>query len=141
MGLTVGVGLAAAGKIAGGMQQRASDYATARELAQEGGQSIAAGIQGATVQRRKGDYVASQAQARIAAGGLTTTGVSAERTIGEIKGQSEYNALTEVYQGEDRANELNFKASVLHSEGQAAMTAGVLGALGSGESFYSKYGS
>ena len=140
MGITAAVGIAAAGKVYGGMQQKAADNATATELGNEAGQSIAAGIQGATVQRRRGDYVASQARARIAGGGLTTTGVSAVNTIGQIKGQSEYNALTEVYQGKDRADELNFKGATLRSEGQAAETAGVLSALAGGESFYSKYG-
>lgn len=139
MGITAAVGIAAAGKIYAGNQQKAADNATAQELANEGGQSIAAGIQGAIAQRRRGDYVASQARARIAAGGLTTTGTSAISTIGGIKGQGEYNALTDIYQGEDRANELDFKGQVLKSEGQAAQTAGILSALSGGESFYSKY--
>lgn len=122
-----------------GVQQKRADDQSAAMLNQEAGQSIAAGIQGAIQQRRRGAYVASQAQARIAGGGLTTTGVSAVNTIGDIKGQSEYNALTSIYQGEDRASELNYRASVMRSEGNAAQVAGIVNGISSGESFYSKY--
>ena len=129
----------AAAKIYQGVQQKRTDDQSAAVMATEAGQSIAAGIQDAIQQRRKGDYIASQAQARIAAGGLTTTGTSAQQVIGQIKGQSEYNALTELYQGEDRASELDYRGSVLRSEGNAAQNAGLINALASGESFYSKY--
>lgn len=139
MGVTAALGIAAAGKIYGGMQQKKADDASASLLSTEAGQSVAAGIQGANQQRRKGAYVASTAQARIAAGGLTTTGTSAEQVEGGIKGQTEYNALTSLYEGEDRSSELNYQGAVKRSEGQAAQTAGILSALGTGESFYSKY--
>ena len=129
----------AAAKIYQGVQQKRADDQSSAVMATEAGQSIAAGIQGAIQQRRRGAYVASQAQARIAGGGLTTTGASAVNTIGQIKGQSEYNALVSVYQGEDRASELDYRGNVLRSEGNAAQNAGLINALASGASFYSKY--
>lgn len=128
-----------AAKIYQGVQQKQAYDRSAAETAQEAGQSVAAGIQGAQQQRRKGAYVASQAQARIAASGLTTTSGSAVNTIGDIRGQGEYNALTALYQGEDRGSELNYRAATARSEGQAAETAGVINAAAGGMSFYNKY--
>lgn len=146
MGTVALIGLAASAtsKVYGGMQQKRADDQSAALLSTEAGQSVASGIQGANQQRMKGNYIASAARAGIAAGGLTTSGTSAEGTIGAIKGQSEYDALTQVYQGSDRASELNFRAQSQRDEGSAAATAGWISgastAVSGGESFYSKYG-
>jgi hypothetical protein len=49
-----------------------------------------------------------------------------------------------LYQGEDRASELNFRANTMRSEGNAAETAGWIGGISSaltgGTSFFDKYG-
>jgi len=142
--LGVGTILSVTGKIAGGQaQKRADDYAAA-SLSQEAGQSVASGIQGAIMDRRKAAYVASSARARIAGSGLATTGTSAIKTVGDIRGTGEYNALTSLYQGEDRALELGIRATGLRNEGSAAQTAGWIGGvstvLSGGQSFYDKYG-
>lgn len=125
-----------ASKAVGGAAQKNADDTAAGELQQEAGQSVAAGIQGAIASRRRATYVASKAQAGIAAGGLATTGTSAEDTIGGIKGQGEYEAQTAMYQGYDRASELDFRAGQLRNQGNNAMVASVLSGAGS---FYDKY--
>lgn len=135
----------ASGQIYGGMQKkRADDYAAA-QLGQEAGQSTASGIQGAIEQRRRASYVASSARARIAASGMTTTGPSAITTVGGITSEGEYRARTALYQGEDRAQELQYRAAGLRNEGDAAEKAGWMGGISSvmsgGSSFYDKYGS
>jgi hypothetical protein len=146
MGTTAAVGmvLGAASKVSAGYAQKGALDASANELTQEAGQSVAAGIQGATAQRRRTAYVASNAQARIAGGGLSTTGTSAQAVIGGIKGQGEYEALTQLYQGEDRANELNFRSAQMRNQGSNAVTGGWLAGmntvLSGGTSFYDKYG-
>lgn len=146
MGTTAAVGmvLGAAGKVRAGYAQKGALDATSNELTQEAGQSVAAGIQGAEAQNRRTAYVASNAQSRIAAGGLSTTGTSAQAVIGGIKGQGAYEALTQLYQGEDRASELNFKAGQMRTEGENAVTGGWIGGastvLSGGTSFYDKYG-
>lgn len=143
--LLAGTVMSTGSKIAGGIQQNKADQATASYLHQEAGQSIASGIQGAIEDRRRATVVASSAQARTAASGLTTTGTTAVRNAGEIMGEGEYRARTSLYQGEDRAQELNVRASGLQSEGKSAEIAGVMGgvssALSGGQSFYDKYGS
>lgn len=142
--LLAGTAIVAGGKIAGGYAQKNALDSAAGELSQEAGQSVAAGIQGAIQDRRRATYVASSARARTAAGGMTTTGTSAIANVGEIRGQGEYNALTALYQGADRASELNFKAAGMRQSGSNAVTAGWISGISSvlsgGTSFYDKYG-
>lgn len=147
MGMTaagLGTAVQVAGKIYGGMKQKAADDYSAGLLTQEAGQSVASGIQGAIMERRKAAYIASSARAKIAGSGLATTGTSAIKTVGDIRAEGEYGALTSLYQGSDRALELGARANVLKSEGSAAETAGWLSAAGTaisgGTSFYDKYG-
>jgi hypothetical protein len=146
MGSTAALQLAgnamnAGGKIAAGYAQRGALTAASNELTQEAGQSVAAGIQGQEAQIRRTNYVASNAQARIAAGGLSTTGTSAQAVIGGIKGQGEYEALTALFQGEDRASELNYRASQLRTQGSNAIRAGWIGGVSSAISSYPRVAS
>ena len=144
-----GTALGAGGKIASGYAQRGALDASASALTQEAGQSIASGIQGAIAQNRRGAYVASNAQARIAGGGLSTTGTSAQAVISGIKGQSAYDAQVALYQGYDRANELDFRSSQLRTQGSNAIRGGWLAGMNTvltsanspqGQSFFSNYG-
>lgn len=134
-GMYAGTAMSIYGKLRSGYAQKGALDAASNELTQEAGQSVAAGIQGAEAQRRRTAYVAGNAQARIASGGLATTGPSAQSVIGGIKGQGEYEALTQLYQGEDRASELDFRANQMRTQGTNAVTAGWLG----GTSMFAKY--
>lgn len=142
--LIAGTAISAGSQVYGGMQKKKADDYAAAQLGQEAGQSTASGIQGAIEQRRRASYVASSARARIAGSGMATTGPSAITTVGGITGEGEYRAGTALYQGEDRAQELRYRAAGLRSEGSAAETAGWLGGISSvmtgGMSFYDKYG-
>ena len=144
MGATAGV-MMVLGKVYQGQQQKASLQGAANQLSMEAGQSNAAGIQRTIMERRKTDIVASNANAEIAASGLSTTGTSAQAVVGGIKGQGEYNARTALYEGEQRGNELNYDATLRRNESKAAVTASYFSAAGSavsdGTDFYSKYGS
>ncbi len=139
-----GTALSAGGKIYGGITKKRALDASAGLLEQEAGQSVASGIQGAIEDRRRANYVMSSARARIAGSGLATTGTSAIKTVGDIRAEGEYRALTSVYQGEDRALELRSRAAGMRMEGSAAQTAGWIGGISSvltgGSSFYDKYG-
>lgn len=139
------------GSVKGGYDQRNALNASAAQLDQEAGQSVAAGIQGAIQDRRRATYVASNARAQTAAGGFTTTGTTDIATVGQIRGEGEYRALTSLYQGYDRASELQARASGMRTEGSNAIKAGwISGAstvlsgastvLSGGSSFYDKYG-
>lgn len=129
--MLAGTVISAGSKIYGGMRQKASDDYAAAQLGQEAGQSVASGIQGSIEQTRRGNYVASNARARIAAGGLTTTGTSALAVTGNIQGEAAYRSLTQLYQGEDRAQELGYRADMFRNEGDAAETAGWIGGISS----------
>jgi hypothetical protein len=142
--LIAGTALSAGSKIYGGMRQKEAMDQSASMMNTEATQSVASGIQGAIADRRRATYVASNARARTAASGLTTTGTTAEANVGNIRAQGEYNALTSLYQGQDRAQELNFRAGQLRNEGSASQTAGWIGGISSvlsgGTNFFDKYG-
>lgn len=146
MGATAGIMALVAGgaKVAGGYAQKSALDSTASELHQEAGQSVAAGIQASIQDRRRAAYVASGARARTAASGMATTGTSAIANVGQIRGEGEYRALTALYQGEDRASELDFRAGQMRTQGSNAVTAGWISGASSvisgGSSFYDKYG-
>lgn len=144
MGMSAGA-MAVIGKIYQGQQQKVALQGAANQLNMEAGQSVATGIQRSIMERRKADYIASNARAEIAAGGLTTTGTSSQQVIGQIKGQGEYNARTALYEGEQRGSELDYDASLRRNEAKAAATASYFSAASSaisgGADFYSKYGS
>lgn len=142
--MLAGTAIGVYGKVAGGYAQKGALDASASQLEQEGGQSVASGIQGAIQDRRRAAYVASNARAATAAGGLATTGTSAIANVGQIRGEGEYRALTSLYQGRDRASELDFRASGMRTAGSNAVTSGWISGISSvlsgGTSFYDKYG-
>jgi hypothetical protein len=132
MGATAVVGgmaIQAYGRVKAGKSQQAGLDSAAAELQQEAGQSVASGIQGAIQDRRRAAYVASDARARTAAGGFATTGTSAIANVGQIRGEGEYRALTSLYQGEDRASELDFRGGQMRTEGSNAVRAGWLAGM------------
>jgi hypothetical protein len=139
-----GIYVSLAAKVAGGYAQKNALDASAAQLSQEAGQSVASGIQGAIQDRRRAAYVASNARAAIAGGGLSTTGTSAIQTVGQIRGEGEYRALTSLYQGQDRASELDYRASSMRNAGSNAVTSGWISGISSvlsgGSSFFDKYG-
>jgi hypothetical protein len=139
-----GTAISAYGKVSSGYAQKGALDAGAAQLEQEAGQSVASGIQGAIQDRRRATYVASNARASIAGAGLTTTGTSAIATVGGIRGEGEYRALTSLYQGQDRANELDYRATGMRTEGRNAVKSGWISGMSSvlsgGSSFYDKYG-
>ena len=137
-------GLASAGKIYGAKMTENSDNAAAAMLQQEAGASVASGIQGAINDRRQANYVASDAMARAAAGGVSGSSPSVLSVTSQIKEQGEYKALTSIYQGEDRAAEIRSRADQYTAEGRAAMVggwaSGMSNVLQGGTTFYDKYG-
>lgn len=147
MGMTAtiaAVAVSAVSSIKSGQAKKAQADYTASVLDQEAGQTVASGIQGMLIQRRRKDTVASGAQASLAASGATSTDPSAVKTRAQIEGAGEYMALTKLYEGEDQANQLRARATSTRATGSAQQTAGYYAAVssilsGSG-SFYDKYG-
>lgn len=63
----------------------------------------ARGTRTAYEEKRRGEMVASDARAAMAAGGGTTTGAGAISTLGKIGTETDYNALAALYEGEEEA--------------------------------------
>ena len=136
--------LSGAGRVAAGQAANAADQSDAARYNIAAGQAIASGIKGAQAARLRGAYVASNARGLTAASGLTTTGASAIANTGRIRGMAEYDALTQVYQGEEQANDLNYRAARARAAGKAAETGGWLSGISTifsgGSSWWDKYG-
>lgn len=133
-----------AGRIAAGNAANAADQSDAARYNIAAGQAVAAGLKGAEASRQRAAYVASNARGLTAASGLTTTGTSAIANVGRIRGMGEYEALTQLYQGEEQANDLNYRAARARAAGKAAETGGWLSGISTifsgGSSWYDKYG-
>lgn len=116
---------------AGGMQQAsAAKQAGKDELAMSefvanqnrvaAGQERASSQRDAIEQRRKGRLVQSKFINQAAASGNSTLDPTTTNLFGDIAKESEYNAMSALYAGEDRARGLETKANVGIYEGQAA---------------------
>lgn len=117
--------------------------------------NVAAGQQRASAQRasiedrRKGVLAQSRARAVGAAGGGSVSDIT--NVIGDLGAESEYSALTSLFQGEDSARDLETRGSLALFEGesanraaktdaQSALFKGLSGAaMSGGSSLFSKY--
>lgn len=133
-----------AGRIAAGNAQRAAAESDAARYNMAAGQAVASGIKGAEAARMRARYVASNARGLTAASGLTTTGTSAITNVGRIRGMGEYEALTQLYQGEEQGNDYNYRAQRERASGKAAQVGGWLSGISTiftgGSSWWDKYG-
>lgn len=136
--------LGAFSKIRGGQVQAGSLNAAAASLNQDAGQSVAAGIQGMIGERQRTSYVVSQAIARGAGSGGVATSESALMNQGRIQAQGDYKGLTQLYEGNERAAELEQRAQGYSREASASQSSGWLSGMASvlhgGQSFFDKYG-
>lgn len=134
----------------GEAQQTAFNY-QADELRQQAGQTRAASQRTADNSRLAGDYAISRARAVAGASGGGVTDPTVNTVVGNLAGRSEYNALSDLFTGEERARGLETQAGLDNFQGDQAYRAGQTkkklayiqaGAtvLGSGSDLYSKYG-
>lgn len=127
------ISIASAGlKFVGGMQQAAGIKAAGKAQMQQANYQaasarVAAGQQRASAQRaaiedrRKGVLAQSRAAAVTGAGGGTLSDVY--DVIGDIGTESRYAALTSLYEGEDRARDLETRGELSLYEGRSALAA------------------
>lgn len=125
--MNIGTGLSTGGQFAGGIQANRSAKFSAQQAERNALAEIAASTTEATEQRRQGKAVQSDARAAMAASGSTTTDPGALETLGKIGQVSEYNALSALFGGENRAEALRTAARARRAEGRSAMTAGLIG--------------
>lgn len=150
--LTIGSTLfSAAGTIASGNAARGAANYQARQMEQQAGQERASSQRVAIEQRHKATIANSRVQALSAASGAGALDPTVVNIQSDIAGQGEYNALSALFNGEERARGMETQASAKRFEGQQAKTASVMGAgtalmsgastiMGGGSSLLDKYG-
>lgn len=108
----------------GGQAASTSRNFQAAQLDQRAGQEIAASQRAAAETRRQGALKLSALRARAggAGGDPSLVGLS-----GDIAAETEYRALTDLFEGKERATGLHLQADASRAEGRAAVRAGWLG--------------
>lgn len=139
---------------AGRAQQQALDYQAAA-LDQQAGQERASSQRRAMDERRRAEIAMSRGQAVAAASGAGALDESVVNTLSDIAGEGEYNALSALFTGEERARGLEGEAGLRRYQGAEAARQGevakqayrtaaiatVLSGFGrAGSSLASKYG-
>lgn len=119
----------AAGSIMGGNAQRASANFQAAQLEQQAGQERASAQRKAILDRERADLAGSRIQALAAAGGGGATDPTVEKLRTDVAGRGEYEALSSLFTGEERARGMESAAGARRYEGQVARRAGVIGAV------------
>lgn len=145
-GIMAGRGARAAGEA----ERRAAEF-QALQLEQNAGQAVAASQRAAEEERRKARLVTSRALAVAAASGGGASDVTVQNVIANLDAEGAYRAMVALYEGEDKARQLNMAAAGKRYDGEVAARAGkqkqaayTLSGLGSmatgGASLYMKYG-
>jgi hypothetical protein len=150
----VGTVQASQAQRAAGDAQRDAAYYSGTVMDQQAGQARATAQRVAIQERRKANLLQSTAIARAAASGGSATDPTVTNLVSGIAGQGEYNALTALFNGEEKARGLENQADLTRYEGEQAAYAGrqkakatlfsgfgtILGSKGAA-SLYDKYGS
>lgn len=127
-----------------GQDQQQQAQAQALALRNQANADAAASQRQAEETRRQTGYVLSRAQALAASSGAGATDPTVVNLEGNIAGRGEYNALTQLYEGNISEGNLNSQAEAARNAGRATARAGVLKgvttALSGGTSLYTKYG-
>lgn len=104
-------------------QQEQLEYqAKVREI--NAGQERAAAQRRAIEERRQGDLASSRARAVAAAGGGDTFDPSVIDILGDLDAEGQYYSDIAMYEGEERARDLESGAALNRHEGQMARSAG-----------------
>lgn len=115
--------------IQAGAQARNADYqqkvaqAESDALAAKANEDAAAGQRTAITQSRRTDLVLSRARALSAASGAGATDPTELTTEGGIAQQGDYNALSSLYEGQNRARNDTYQGSIDLFKGQQAEAA------------------
>jgi hypothetical protein len=138
---------ASAAKQEGREQQSLANYEAA-QADTNAKQERASAQRAAIEQRRKARLVQSRQQAVAAASGAGVSDPTVVDIMGDTEAEGEYRALTELYQGEERARGLEDQAATRRYEGRLLKKAGnrraIMGTIPTlldvGETLFSRYG-
>lgn len=133
------------GQMQAGRAANASAKFQAAQLEQRAGQERAAAQRQAIEERRKAALAISRGQAVAAASGAGATDPTVMNITGDVAAQGEYNALSALFGGEERARGAQLQATATRMEGKQAKKAGMIGGLGTiaggvGTTLFAKYG-
>lgn len=140
----IGTAVSTVGQIQAGNAARRSANFQAAQMNQQAGQERATAQRAAIEQRRTARLAGSRATALAAASGGATD-PTILNILGDIKTEGEYNALSALFTGEEKARGLEMGASARVVEGQTAKQASIINAgstlsTGIGQSLMAKYG-
>jgi len=136
--------LSGLGQIQAGKAANASAKFQAAQMEQRAGQERASSQRVALEERRRAGIAMSNAQAAAASSGGGATDPTVLNITGDIAKQGEYNALSALFEGEERARGLQLQASSTRMEGKQAKRAGMVSGVstiigGSGNALMAKY--
>lgn len=137
--------LSGLGQIQAGKAANVNAKFQAAQLEQQAGQERASSQRVAIEERRRAAIASSNAQAAAASSGGGATDPTVLNITGGIAEQGEYNALSALFEGEERARGLNLQATSRRMEGKQARKAGYISGAstiigGAGNALMAKYG-
>lgn len=121
--------MGAVGQLSAGNAASAAAKAEARQREQIAGQERAQAQREANEERRQADLAQSRGLAVAAAGGGAADG-STRNVLAQIEGEGEFNALTAMFSGEERAQNQEFAAEMARFKGKQAKKQSRLAAVG-----------
>lgn len=134
------------GQIQAGKAADVSAKFQAGQLEQQAGQERASSQRTAIEERRRSDIAISDATAAAAFSGGGATDPTVMNITGGLAKQGEYNALSALFEGEEKARGLRLGATAARMEGKQAKKQGmiggvstIIGGLGQAGMGYSKY--
>lgn len=125
-----GTVLQAGGQVFGGMAQQGDENRIAAQLRANAVATRAMASRDAEQVTRRGNLLASRAQAVAAASGGGASDPTVVNTIADIQGESHLRSLTAIASGENEAQNLEYAASARKRMGRAASTVGLMSAAG-----------
>lgn len=136
--------LSGLGQIQAGKAANVSAKFQAAQLEQRAGQERASSQRVALEERRRASIASSNAQAAAAASGGGATDPTVLNIQGGIAGQGEYNALSALFEGEEKGRGLELQATSTRMEGKQAKKAGYVSGIstiigGTGNALMAKY--
>lgn len=134
----------AASSIMSSQSQASALKASAASERIAGGQALASSQRDALTEQQKATLVGSSATAQLAAGGGGAADPTSINILANIKGQGNYNALSALYEGQEKNRQYQTQANTDTTQASDALKAGWINAFGTilkgGTSMYDKYG-
>jgi hypothetical protein len=141
--LAAGTVVSAVNQQNAGIQNKMNADFEAGQMDKQANNELAISQREAEQARRESRYLQSRAQSIAAASGAGATDPTVVNLIGDLEQEGEYNAMTALYNGQERANTLRTGGSITRRQGKAYRNAGNTNALStviSGASSMARYG-